>query len=96
MNTGKSGITEKMDSAVEVPKTLPTIVEKGNKRNEVAEEVVGNKRNEIKRKRGRPFDKDKEGLPVSRDRANFRSFEFECRIRINSDFARSLRVRYIS
>ena len=55
-----------MDSAVEVPKTLPTIVEEGNKRNEVAEEVVGNKRNEIKRKRGRPSDKDKEGLPVSK------------------------------
>ena len=60
-----SGITEKMDSAVEVPKTLPTIVEKGNKCNEVAEEVVGNKRNEIKRKRGRPSDKDK-GLPESK------------------------------
>ena len=52
-----------MDSVEETPKTLPTTVEEENKRNE---EVVGNKSNEIKRKRGRPSEKDKEGLPESK------------------------------
>ena len=66
MSNGKSGNTGKMDSVEEPSKTLPTIVEEENKRNEEVEEVVGNKSNEIKRKRGRPSEKDKEGLPESK------------------------------
>ena len=41
-------------------------VEEENKCNEEVEEVVGNKSNEIKRKRGRPSEKDKEGSPESK------------------------------
>ena len=66
MSNGKSGNTGKMDSIEDPSKNLPTTVEEENKHNEEVEEVVGNKSNEIKRKRGRPSAKDKEGLPESK------------------------------
>ena len=75
MSNGKSENTRNMDSVEDPSKSLPTIVEEENRRNEEVEEVVenisneiwrGNCNNEIKRKRGRPSEKDKEGLPESK------------------------------
>ena len=77
MSNGKGENTEKMDSIEDPFNTLPTIVgeeliaEAENKLNEEAGEVVGNKTNEIRRKRGRPSEKDKdkedkENLPESK------------------------------
>ena len=60
MSNGKGENTGKMDSVEDLAKTLPmiveeeTIVDEENKLNEEAEEAVGNKSNEIRRKRGRP------------------------------------------
>ena len=82
MSNGKGENTEKMDSIEDPSNTLPTIVgeeliaeaenklneEAENKLNEEAGEVVGNKTNVIRRKRGGPSekDKDKEDLPESK------------------------------
>ena len=77
MSNGKDENTEKMDSVEDPSNTLPTIVgeeliaEAENKLNEEAGEVVGNKTNKIRRKRGRPSEKDrdkedKEDLPESK------------------------------
>ena len=50
-----------LEGVGEPSETLPTSVNEENKRNEESEEI---KCNEGKRKRGRPSEKDKEGLPV--------------------------------
>ena len=47
----------------EPSETLPISENEENKNNEESEEI---KCNEGKRKRGRPFEKDKEGLPVTK------------------------------
>ena len=105
MSNGENGNTGKMEDTIfvdkskefknvsesvgESSKTLPTTEKEENKCNEEVEE---NKCNEIKRKRGRPSEKDKEclpdkeGLPESRNGQYEVNFAFFCRIHADGGF----------